>query len=29
MHPILPLSSFKPRYIDWGPRTRGDSSPDE
>ena len=28
MHPILPLSSFKPRYIDWGPRTRSDSGGD-
>src|SRR5206468_3327315 len=29
MHPILRLSSFKPRYIDWGPRARSDSGRDE
>ena len=29
MHPILPLSSVKPRYIDWGPRARTDGGRDE
>jgi Tol biopolymer transport system component len=29
MHAILRQSSFKPRYIDWGPRTGSDSGSDE